>query len=96
MDSVTPELGDKVVCEITGFEGIVTSKSKHLYGCDRVGIQPQLVTKESKIPDAMWFDVGAVRVLKKSVIKGDTEKPESAKTGGPSLPGQTPTRANPK
>lgn len=90
---MTPELGDKVKCKITGLSGIVIARSKYLYGCDRVGVQPPMGA-DGKLPDAMWGDLDSVEVVQKSVVKGHTEKTEVEKTGGPSLPGQTPTRSD--
>lgn len=76
------ELGDKVKCKVTGFTGIVIGKSKHLYGCDRVGVQPP-VDKDGKALDAMWADIDAVEVLEKAVVKGHTDQPAGTKKGGP-------------
>lgn len=91
-----PQIGDRVKVEVTNLVGILTAKSQHLYGCERVGVQPEGTDKDNKPYDTYWFDITAVKVVKKKVLTGDTDKPLEKKTGGPSLPGQTPTRNNPK
>lgn len=89
------KLGDKVKDKVTGFKGIVVSISKHLYGCDRVGVQPE-IGKDGKVPDAGWFDIDSIELVKSAVVKGHTEEPAETKRGGPTLPGQIPTRSNPR
>lgn len=87
------ELGDEVECRISGFKGIVTSYAKCLTGCDRIVIQPIGVTKEGKLKDGLWFDVYAVKILKKQKVKAEsvqapqaeekTETTTTRKLGGP-------------
>ncbi len=85
-------LGDKVKCQVTGYTGIVVAKSRHIYGCDRVGVQPPL-DKDGKLPEVGWFDIDGVELITAGYVVG---KVEEKKTGGPALRGQTPTRSNPK
>lgn len=89
------ELGDLVKCKITGAKGVVVAISKHLYGCDRLGFQPQ-AGKDGKLPDSIWGDIESVDVVKKQVVKGHADLPVAKKTGGPAIRGQTPTRSNPR
>ena len=56
------ELGVECRSKISGFKGIITSRSQHLNGCDRYWIQPK-VDKEGKLPDGMWFDDGEVVIV---------------------------------
>lgn len=72
------ELGSKVKCKVTGLVGIVTAKAAHLYGCNRVWIQPP-VEKESKVPDGCWMDEAQVEIIEPQVIRKDLTK----NTGGP-------------
>lgn len=90
-----PELGDKVKCKITGASGIVVAVSQHLYGCDRVGIQPP-ADKDQKLPESIWGDIDSFEVIKKGVVKGHAAMPAELKTGGPALRGHTPRRENPR
>ncbi len=79
-----PELGDEVVCVVTKMKGVLIAHSKHLTGCDRVLVQPQ-VSKEGKMTDAYWIDLAAVEILKKRKVKTEDvqEKGLDAKKGGP-------------
>lgn len=89
------ELGDKAKCKITGMVGIVIATSQHLYGCDRVGIQPA-AGKDQKLPDSVWGDIDSFDIVKKKAVKGHSEMPVEKKTGGPALRGQTPRQENPR
>lgn len=88
-------LGDRVKDKVTGFKGIVVSMSRHLYGCDRIGIQPE-VGADGKVPECGWFDIDAAELIEAGVVKGHTEEPVETRRGGPTLPGQIPTRGNPR
>lgn len=89
------ELGDRVKVKVVGLEGIAVAISQHLWGCDRIGVQSTGVDKDGKPQDTYWFDEMAVDLVSRKEVIGD-ERPQKEKTGGPSLPGQTPTRFNPK
>lgn len=62
------ELGCKVRSEIEGIEGIVTSRSEHLNGCNRYAVQ-QPVDKEGKHVESFWYDEVELKVLKPSVFE---------------------------
>lgn len=71
------ELGSKVKDKVTGFKGIVSGRYEYLYGCCRYSVQPEELTKEGKVADALSFDEDALEILtqaKPHVMK---------KTGGP-------------
>lgn len=89
-----PQIGDRVKIAVTGLVGIVTATSKHLHGCDRIGVQAEGLRKDGKPHDTYWFDWMAATVVDHAVVLGDTRQ-EEKKTGGPALPGQTPQRENP-
>lgn len=59
-------LGDEVVCTITGFKGVVTSITEFINGCRRCGVQPK-VGKDGKHPDAMCIDEPNLKVTKPKV-----------------------------
>lgn len=61
------ELGSKVKSNITGYTGIVTSRSEHLNGCDRYWVQAHC-DKDGKIPDGYWFDDGELEIIGKSKL----------------------------
>lgn len=66
------ELGDKVKDEVSGYTGIVIGITDWLYGCQRAGIAVQKPGSDGKICDPQWFDTAQLKVIKKSVIKGQT------------------------
>ena len=49
------KLGIKYKDNITGFEGIATSRVEYLTGCVHIGLQAP-VDKDGKIPDPQYFD----------------------------------------
>ena len=51
------DLGKKAKDKITGFEGIITERIEHLYGCNTYGLTPQFL-KDGKKLDNVWFDEG--------------------------------------
>lgn len=70
------ELGCKVRSLVSGFTGMVTSRSEHLNGCDRYWVQPP-VDKEGKLPDGCWLDEGELDVIEPPVLK-----PQNQERGG--------------
>lgn len=65
-------LGKKVKDKITGFEGIAIGIIDYLYGCQQVGITPQ-VDKDGKTGDTNWFDIGRIEII------GDGVEPEDVR-----------------
>jgi hypothetical protein len=55
-------LGNKVQSLTTGLQGILTSRSENLYGCNRYYIQPP-VSAAGTIPDGWWVDEDDIKVL---------------------------------
>ena len=72
-------LGDEVIDTVSGFKGVVTSKTEFLNGCFRYGVQPR-VDKEGKLPEAFNFDEPQLELVKAKKVK---EGPKN--TGGPVL-----------
>jgi hypothetical protein len=73
-------LGNKVRDSITGFEGIVIGRTEWLYGCTRLGVEPQKL-HEGKPVEAQWFDEQRLTVLTDD--KPQVSKDSKARTGGP-------------
>lgn len=48
-------LGIKVKSKITGFSGLLTSRSEHLNGCDRYWVEPP-VDKDGRLREGCWMD----------------------------------------
>lgn len=79
------DLGDEVICKITGMRGIVVSFSRNITGCDRLFVQPQ-VGKDGKLPDGFWMDVDVAKILKAGKVKPSSvvdARPSVDKPGGP-------------
>ena len=49
------KLGTKVKDSITGFSGIAVCRTEYLYGCVRIGIEPQEL-KDGKPVETHYFD----------------------------------------
>lgn len=74
------ELGDLVKDRITGFKGVAVGVTTWLFGCSRVIVQPQGLTKDGKTFESQSFDEPQLEIVKKAKQK---DKPENHKTGGP-------------
>lgn len=73
-------LGSEVKDTVSGFAGVVISRTEYLNGCIRYGVQPKKTTKETGKPaEAEWFDEGQLAVTKKA----DVTKDRWDRTGGP-------------
>ena len=70
------DLGDKVKDTVSGFTGIVISKTFYLQGCARICVHPR-VDKNGKLPTIGSFDEPQVKVIKKGAVK-----PGGGITGG--------------
>jgi hypothetical protein len=60
-------LGDKVLDPLTGFSGIVTSRTEYLFGCVRVAVEASEI-KDGKPVDA-YFDEQRLTVLPESAAE---------------------------
>jgi len=74
------KIGETVKDIVTGFKGVVTSRTEYLYGCTRLGVQPK-ADKDGKMPEAQWFDEPALTKVKGS----KTLERASLDTGGPGM-----------
>lgn len=62
------ELGIKAKSNISGFKGIIVSRSQHLNGCDRYWIAP-LLDKDGNLNEGFWFDEGKIESITKPILK---------------------------
>jgi len=81
------EMGSTVKSIISGFQGIITSRSEHINGCNRYWVSPS-VDKDGKIPDGYWVDEQELKVVKgpsKEVkaMADHFKKKETKKVDGP-------------
>jgi len=58
------ELGAKVKDRITGFTGIVGSRTEYLTGCRRYGVQFQKLSKDGKPQNWQYFDEDMLTVCR--------------------------------
>jgi len=86
------ELGDKVKCLITGYEGVAVAKTEFINGCIQFSIAKQLKKKDERFPEFgdPSIDSSSLRVIKKRAVdlREKEEKIERVKerekhTGGP-------------
>ena len=76
-----PALGDRVQDQITKLTGVVVSTTDWLYGCRRIGVQPEDL-KEGKPVEAMHFDEAQLVVVERGVIKPALQEPAPVLTNG--------------
>lgn len=67
-DVFTIALGSKVKSNISGFAGVVVSRSEHINGCNRYWIQPP-VDKDGKLPEGLWTDEAELEVVEEPVLE---------------------------
>ena len=71
------ELGAEVECKITGFKGIIISRTQWLHNCSTYQVKPQKLDKDGETLQSEAFDEPQLKLIKPSVIKA------THKTGGP-------------
>ena len=77
------QLGDKVRCKITGFEGTAVAKTEFINGCVQWGVLPRMKKasksfKEGLMPEEVEIDEQSLEII--SVKKKEIKKTEN---GGP-------------
>lgn len=81
------KLGSVVKDLVTEAEGIVTSYTKYLTGCDSIGITRKGVNNDGKPYETIWIDVNRAKVL--SGPDSDMQQViNSSDKGGPQEPPQ--------
>lgn len=71
------ELGDEVKCKVTGFRGVVTSKTHYLNGCVQLGVQAPLGK------DGKWGENYAIDESQLELIKAKKVDVKQKPVGGP-------------
>ncbi len=77
------QLGDRVQCIVTGAKGVVMGESMWINKCQRFAVQQEKVDKDGKAPEAQWFDVEQLKLVKKGVIPVKEEVPVARRPNGP-------------
>jgi len=75
-------LGDKVRCKVTDFEGIAWSRIEYLNGCIQIGVKPK-VDKDGKLQDAVYIDIEQIEVVKKDAATINARRSGGDFTSGP-------------
>lgn len=79
-DLPEPGLGDLVQCKITGYEGIVTSVTSFVAGCERVAVKSQEMY-EGKPIESQLYDSPNLTVVKRRAVKGARRKKSKVELG---------------
>lgn len=85
------ELGEKVRDKVSGFEGIIMSRTEYLHGVPLYGVQPR-VSGEGVMRQAEYFSEPAIETLKlsdkskPSKVRPDANTESRLKKAGPRKP----------
>lgn len=96
MDAFIFDVGDRAKDAVSGMEGILVSRSQHLYGCNRYWLQPE-GHKDGKPLDGCWMDEDALILVAKGALKPRVRlgavagQTELRRTGGADLPSSAPS-----
>ena len=82
------ELGVKVKDIVSGFQGIVTSRTEYLNGCIRYGVEAQELKKDGDAHE-LWFDEAVLErksagITRRMKNRADIEPPGGPRTAPPS------------
>lgn len=84
-----PELGDRVIDKVSGFEGIVTAHSRHIAGCDRLWVEPRIAADGARREGA-WVDIDLLGIIQPGAVErivysrrapGGIDLPQSNRSG---------------
>lgn len=75
------DLGDRVQDRLTGFQGIVISRTAWINGCARLGVQPRGL-HEGKPLDSVVFDENQLELLEEKIYPSDQRVEYVARTLG--------------
>lgn len=70
------ELGLLAKDKVTGFEGILTSHSKFLTGCDHWGIQPKVNSDKPEVPEPRSFADDMIEIIGWGIVTPNEPKEE--------------------
>ena len=78
------EIGDRAKDRISGFTGIVVTRSDWMNNCLRFGLQAERLDEKGHKPDVVYFDEPDLVVTKKAVYASvRPARTPAAATGGP-------------
>ena len=68
---VDENLGKLARDKVTGFEGVITVKGIHLYGCNTYVLTPKV--KDGKCEEAKSFDEGRIEIIGEGVKPSEVQ-----------------------
>lgn len=71
------ELGQEVICKITGLKGVATARVEYINGCIQYAVTPK--AEGSKYPDSVYLD------QKQLEHAGGVLQMDKESTGGPQI-----------
>jgi len=83
--SKQPQLGDLAKDTITGFKGIIVTKTEWLNKCVRVGLQPREL-HEGKPIDMQHFDIEQIEVITADALNIDKPPTGGDRNAPPNRP----------
>jgi hypothetical protein len=71
--------------KVTGFEGVITAKAIHLFGCNHYYLTPK--AKDNELKDPAWFDEGRIEFISDFFIAEEDKafKPDILTLNAPEL-----------
>lgn len=78
------DLGDRLQCRITGFQGVVTARVENVNGCLQYGLKPP-IDKDGKVADARFIDEAQLVLIDAGAVAPVQSEPTASapRTGGP-------------
>ena len=74
IDTNGVELGDRVKCTITNFEGVVVGVTKYFNGCVQCTIAPKYDGKTFGSMEEGSIDIQSLKIIKKAPVKTPVEE----------------------
>jgi hypothetical protein len=74
--SFAHNLGNKAMDAITGFEGIITARVQHMFGCSTYGIVPQDLGGDGSVKKTEYFDEARIQIINTGVAPKDAQENE--------------------
>jgi len=61
--------------KVTGFEGVITARAKHLYGCDTLFLTAKVKDNKREDSGNGWYDKGRIEIIGEGIqpssVQGD-------------------------
>ncbi len=74
------KMRERVRCNVTGFEGVVTGYADYLTGCEQYCVKPTTLDKDGKMQNGHWLDQDQL-----DKVKAAPKRKAPTRTGGPQM-----------